>query len=162
MTNFVVTGVLWSAASVGLRRALRGPGSVWAPRLVLVFGAALAAGGAFRMDAAFGFPPGTPQGTPPEVTWHGAIHGIVFPVGFAALVAACFVFARRFATLGRPGWRWASVIAGPAALLLAAWPSAGDPDGRFLPLWIGVVVAMGWLSAVIGDARRHQQQPHKR
>ena len=153
MGNFVTVGAMLAAAGVAVRHTLDGPGSVWGPRLLMVFGVALAAAGIFPMDPAFGFPPGTPAGMPSATSVHGVVHGLAFLVGFGALVAACFVFARRYKTLGRPAWRWFSIVAGPASLVLAAVPNAGDPGGRFLPLWLAVTIAFAWSSSVINDIR---------
>ncbi len=154
--NFVGAGVLFLAAGIALRRTLHGPGSVWGPRLLTVFGAALAAAGVFQMDPGFGFPPGTPAGEPAEISWHGAVHGFAFFVGFGALVAACFVFSRRYRVLGRPALRWCSIVVGPASLILASMPNVGDPEGRFLPLWLAVAVALAWASSVVNDTRAQE------
>jgi hypothetical protein len=159
ITNFVVTGVLFTGAAVGLRRVMRGgpgavspaggPGAVWAPRLIGVFGLGLVAGGVFVADPAFEFPPGTPPGTPEQLSWHGIMHGFAPLVAFLALVVACFVFARRFARQGRRGWSAYSLITGLVVLPLSAWPNlGGDPEGRFLPLWAALVVGLAWASAM--------------
>lgn len=153
IVNFIVVGAMLVAAGVAVRHTLNGPGSVWGPRLLMVFGVSLAAAGIFPMDPAFGFPPGTPPGMPSATSLDGVAHGLAFFVGFGALVAACFVFARRYNTLDRPAWRWFSIVAGPASVVLAAVPNAGDPEGRFLPLWLAVTVAFAWSSSVIIDTR---------
>ena len=153
MANFVIVGAMLAAAGVAVGHTLDGPGSVWGPRLLMVFGVALAAAGIFPMDPGFGFPPGTPPGTPSAISVHGVVHGLAFFVGFGALVAACFVFSRRYNALHRPVWRWFSIVAGPASLVLAAVPNAGNPEGRFLPLWLAVTVAFAWSSSVINDMR---------
>ena len=154
--NFVLVGAMLAAAGVAVGHTLDGPGSVWGPRLLMVFGVALAAAGIFPMDAAFGFPPGTPAGMPSATSLHGVVHGLAFFVGFGALVAACFAFARRYNALDRPAWRWFSIVAGPASLVLAAVPNAGDSEGRFLPLWLAVTVAFAWSSSVINDTRSQE------
>lgn len=156
IATFVVVGTMIAAAGVAGRATLAGPGAVWGPRLLTVFGVALVAAGVFPMDPAFGFPPGTPSGVPDEISWHGVLHGIAFPVGFGSLVAACFVFAWRYKAQGRSAWRWISIVAGPVSLVLASAPNAGDPDGRFLPLWLAVTVAFAWCSAVMNDMRTQE------
>lgn len=46
ITNFVLSGLLFVAAAVGLRRTLRsGPGRTWGPILMGVFGVSLVWGG---------------------------------------------------------------------------------------------------------------------
>lgn len=74
ITNFVVAGLLFIASAVGMRRILRsGPGRAWGPWLIGIFGAGLIAGGVFVADPAFGFPPGTPEGAPATLSWHGML-----------------------------------------------------------------------------------------
>jgi hypothetical protein len=153
--TFVIAGVLFVIGAVGLRRSLAPTGPRWAPRCIGIFGLALAAGGIFVMDPAFGFPPGTPNGVGDDVSWHAAMHGILFPLGFAAILVTCFVMAHRYAEQGRRLARWTSMAVGPLALVLASWPNLGGaPDGRFLPMWAGVAIAFIWLSAVLADAAR--------
>jgi len=154
--TFIVSGLFFVIGAVGLRRSLPPAETRWAPRGIGIFGVALAAGGIFVMDPAFGFPPGTPAGVGDEVSWHAATHGVLFPLGFATILGTCFVMANRYARQGRRLARWTSMIAGPVALVLASWPNlGGEPDGRFLPMWAGVVIAFGWLSAVLADAARN-------
>jgi Protein of unknown function (DUF998) len=120
-----------------------------------VFGCALIAAGAFRMDPAFGFPPGTPAGAAAGVSWHAAVHGLLFPLGFGAIVAGCVVMAGRFGRQHRRGWQRYCIATAPVSLALCMWPNlAARPDGRFLPMWIGIAVAFAWTSAVIADIRR--------
>lgn len=160
--TFVMAGLGYFIGSLGLARALAPAGVRWAPRCIAVFGTALVAGGIFIMDPAFGFPPGTPDGVGDTVTWHAALHGVLFPLGFAAILISCFLMARHYARAGRRDAQWASIAAGPVALILASWPNlGGSPDGRFLPMWLGVAVAFGWTSAVLADAARARspQQP---
>ena len=67
VTNFVVTGALYVACAVGLRRALRpGSGGTWGPRLVGALGVGLVCAGLFVTDAGAGYPPGHPLGHPPR------------------------------------------------------------------------------------------------
>jgi hypothetical protein len=149
ITNFIVAGVLFVAAAVGFRRVLApGPGSRWLPRLTAVFGAGLIAAGVFVADPAFGFPPGTPPGAPEQVTWHGAVHGVAPAAAFLALTVAAFGFARRFVWQRRRGWAAYSLATGVVVLPLSMWPNlGGDPEGRFLPLWVALVVGTAWMSA---------------
>lgn len=150
IANFVSAGVLFIACAVGIRRVLDGGrGGTWAPRLIGVFGASLIAGGVFLSDPAFGFPPGTPPGTPEQLTWHGIAHGVAPAVGFLSLIAASFVFARRYSRLGERGWSVVCVVIGVVVLALSAWPNlGGDPEGRFGPLWVALVLGFGWASTM--------------
>jgi hypothetical protein len=152
--TFIVSGLLLVAGSVGLRLALHGPGAVWGPRLIATFGVALVAGGLFPMDPAFGFPPGTAAGPPATISWYGLVHGAVFSVGFGSLVAASVVFSRRYRHDGATVRSWASLACGASSLALAASPNVGDPEGRFVLLWLAVAVGMGWIVATFGDVQR--------
>ncbi len=149
-----LAGLLFVLCAVGMRRALHpGRAGTWGPWLLGAFGGSLIVGGIFVADPAFGFPPGTPEGAPDAMTWHGVLHAIAPAVGLNALVAACFVLARRFAGLGERAWMKLSLATGVTVLALSAWPNLGDPEGRFLPLWIAVVLGFGWASAVAARLR---------
>jgi len=146
IANFVLTGLLFVAASVGMRRALRSRGraSTWGPRLIGAFGVALIAGGVFVADAGLGFPAGTPEGVPDEFSWHGIVHAVAPVVGFLGLTLACFVFARRSVALKQKGWATFSVATGIAIQALGAIPNV---NGNFIPLWAAMVLGFGWASA---------------
>ena len=141
MTLFVATGVLLFAGAIGIRRALRGGRA-----------------GLFTADPAFGFPPGTPADAN-AVSWHGLLHFVCGGVGFIALIAACFVFARRFAALGQRGWAWYSVVTG--ALFFAAFfgIAAGSGQGEAtvaivnVVFFVAAVLAWAWVSAVAARLR---------
>lgn len=146
ITNFILTGLMVIAAAVGLHRAL--PGTPWVGRLIALYGASLIAAGVLRADPALGFPAGTPDG-PGTVSWHGIGHLAAGAVGFFAVIAACFVAARRFARDGQRGWAVYSRISG--ALFLAGF--VGIASGNTAPaLTLGFVAAVliiwTWLAAV--------------
>ncbi|MGQ0549176.1 MAG: DUF998 domain-containing protein [Armatimonadota bacterium] len=146
IANFVVGGMLFFASAVGMRRALHpGPGRKWGPWLIGAFGVSLVAGGVFLADPAFGFPPGTPEGAPAQLSWHGIVHGVAPIVGFLSLIAACFVFARRFASRGQRGWAAYCTATGAVVLALSVWPSF---SGDFVPLWVALVLGFGWPSVM--------------
>lgn len=147
ITTFAVTGLMSIAAAVGMHRAL-GSGYTWGPRLVGLWGVGLLAAAAFRADPMDGFPIGTPEGVGP-VSWHGALHMVAAAVGFLGLVAACFVFARRFATRAERGWAAFSVITG--AVFLAAFAGLASGSGNpaaVVAFWGAVVLAWAWVSAL--------------
>lgn len=145
ITNFVVAGLLSVSVAIGLRRALHGVrAGTWGPPLVGLFGISLIAAGIFTTDPALGFPPGSPNELPTTFSWHAQVHNIVSPLAFAALTAACFVFARRFAGLKRWGWVAYSVLTGLLIPLLSLWPSYGGAGVR---LFAATVLAFGWLTA---------------
>jgi hypothetical protein len=158
--TFVVSGLLLARGGWGLRGLGFGR---WVPRLLVVLGTSLAAAGVFRMDPAFGFPPGTPPGIGASVSWHAAIHGVLFPIGFLALVGAAVIAGRRYAKEGRAGMFWVTCLAAGSSLTLSLWPNlAGNPDGRFGPMWVGVTIGYAWTSLLFADVIRSRRKTHVR
>ncbi len=102
ISNFVVAGLLNIAFSIGVRRAAP-PGrlTAWASTLLTVYGVGLVAGGAFVPDPALGFPPGTPDEIPDEMSWHATLHAVGPALAFLALISASLVLARWFGLQGR-------------------------------------------------------------
>ncbi len=150
MTLLAVTGLMTIAGAAGLRRALPpGPGGTWGPRLVAGYGAGLIAAGLLTADPMNGFPAGTPAGPPGQLSWHGMGHLASGAAGFACLVAACFVLARRFRAGGRPGWSAYSRITGVVFLAgFAAIASGPGSPAVVLAFWLAVAAAWMWVSAV--------------
>ena len=149
IVTFVITGAMTIAAAAGVRRAL-GPGrlSAWASGLLGVFGAGLMVAGIFRADPSDGFPPGTPPGMR-EVSWHGLAHLTVAGIGFACLVAACFVLGTWFARNRLTSWAWFSRITGVVfAGSFMALSSGSGGATTILAFTAAVVLVWAWLSAV--------------
>ena len=155
ISNLVASGLLTVLSAVGLWRTLHpGRAGTWGPILLGIYGSGLVAAGAFRADPAYGFPRGTPDG-PGTVSWHGLLHFTCGGIGFIALIAACVVFARRFAALGRRGWAAYSVTTG--VLFFAAF--AGIASGWQLAainIGFGLAVVLGWtwIALLAADVRR--------
>jgi len=149
IANLVLTGLLVIAFAVGMSRILRtGLGRVWGARLLGVYGAGLIGAGFFIADPAFGFPPGIPADAH-TISWHGLLHFVFGGVGFLALIAACFVLARRFASQGQRGWAVYSRATG--VIFFAAFVGIAAGSGQswsVLGFWIGVIVAWAWVSAL--------------
>jgi hypothetical protein len=145
VANFLLSGALYLAAAVGLRRVLRGGrGGTWAPRLLGAFGGSLIWAGVFPADPYHGFPAGTPADAT-ATSWHGLLHNLAPAVGFLALVVAFLVLARRFRADGRRGW--AAGSAAVAVLLLA--PDLFLAQDYFTAVLAGAaVLGWGWASAV--------------
>jgi hypothetical protein len=149
IANFVVSGLMAVAFAAGLGRALRGGrGRRWAPLLAGAYGVGLVCAGLFRADPAYGFPVGTPAG-PGPVSWHGLLHLVSAGIGFAGLIAACFVVGARFAADGRRGWAWYS--RGTGAAFAAGFVAVAGGSGRpalTVAFILAVVAAWAWMSAV--------------
>jgi len=149
IANFVVSGLLFMAAAVGMWRALHGGrGGTWGPLLVGAFGAGTVGGGVFLVDPAYGFPAGAPAGRPEVISWHGNVHGAAFAVGMLSLTAAFIVFARRSASRKERGFAWYSAATAVAFLALSVRGLAGA-DFRF----VAVAVVLGWGWTAILAAR---------
>ncbi len=153
VVNFLVCGTLMVAFAIGLHFALRGRrGSIGAPILLGLFGAALLVAGIFVTDPALGYPVGAAQ----VHTAHGMIHGLAGLAAFSLLPASAFVMAWHFAS--KPGSRrWVVYSAGIGILLVACfiasttvsvldergvWPNA--PTG-FLQR-IAIIGGWTWIS----------------
>jgi Protein of unknown function (DUF998) len=150
ITNFVVTGVLYLACAIGLRRALQpGQGATWGPRLVGALGVGLIVAGVFVSDAGAGYPPGAPAGAPPKISWHGMLHEAGFVVATLGMIIGCLVFARRFAALRQPVWVAASIATPVAVLGLIFWP---DLDSLSVRLVIASGILFGYVAAIAARA----------
>jgi hypothetical membrane protein len=146
ITNFVVAGALTILGATALRRALP---SKWLPRLVAANGAGMLAAGIFVMDAADGFPAGTPYGMPATLHWHSYGHMAAGTIAFTASIAACYVLARHFSRAGQRAAAVASFVAGTALLAGNLWAMSGGVAGS-LTLAIGAITATLWVSGVAG------------
>ncbi|MEU8378399.1 DUF998 domain-containing protein [Streptosporangium sp. NPDC048865] len=155
VANFVVTGLLMLVFAVGLRRDLPASGrrSTWGPLLIGLYAIGLVGAGVFPTDPVSGYPPGSPATG--EQSWQGRLHDLPFSLlVFAALAAACFVFARRFAGWGEPGWAVYSLVSG--LVFLVAFVLAGmgfsQTEGfvEFGGLFqrISITVGFCWVSAL--------------
>ena len=149
IVNFVLTGLMVVAAAIGVRRAIAGErGGTWGPILLGGYGVGLIAAGAFVADPAFGFPAGAPAGAAP-MSWHGTAHVFSGAIGFVALIAACFVFARRFAATGRRGWAVYSAVTG--ILFAAGFVGIATGSGSVpttLAFTAAVLIAWAWVAAL--------------
>ncbi len=149
ITNLVLTGLLVVAFACGVRQAFTaGRGRTWGPILLGIYGAGLIGAGFFIADPAFGFPPGT-EASAHTISWHGLLHFLCGGIGFLALIAACFVLARRFASQRQRGWAAYSLASG--AIFFAAFVGIATGSGQswsVIGFWIGVVVAWAWVWAL--------------
>jgi hypothetical protein len=149
IANFIVSGGLVVLGAAGLRRALYpSRASTWGPLLLGLYGAGLIGAGVFVADPANGFPPGTPEDYR-SVSGRSAIHFICGALGFFGLIAACFVFTRRFLSLRQWGWALYSFATG--AIFMATFFGIASGSGAawiVLALYAAVVLAWIWISAI--------------
>ncbi|GAB2941147.1 DUF998 domain-containing protein [Micromonospora polyrhachis] len=139
VTSFVLCGGLITASALGLGQAT---GSLWLAIAVAVFGLALVASGVFPMDPMRGYPPGTPDETPSELSWRHHVHDGAGIVVFAALPTAAIVAV--FALDGEV-WRWYSGFTAVAAtLLFVGFGQAWEQDSPRTGLIQRVAIIVGW------------------
>ncbi len=161
VANFLVCGVLTVLFAIGLRRSLRpGPGALFGPLLVAVWGVGLIGAGIFVTDPVSGYPAGTPAKHTAYST-AGFMHDIVFSLpAFAGMTAAMFVFGYAFFRRRSPIWAVYSLLSGIAFLVLFFMSGAGfgqepglvDTAGLWQRLCVGV--AWLWLFALAVRQRR--------
>lgn len=155
----VLTGLMTIAAAVGMARSLRvlggGPGTVWGPRLIGLYGLGLVGAGVFVADPMNGFPPGTPDGPPVAVTVGGIGHLVLAGLGFLGLVAGALVLARHHAATGRAGMAWLSRITGVLFLVAFAGLASGSASPVVvLGFWVALLLAWTWLAVTSLDLYR--------
>ena len=164
-SSFIITGLLLATFAVGLRRSWSaGVGTVWVPRLLGIVGVGLVADGVFATDPEFGYPPGTPEGLPAVITWHGAVHYVAGAAVFGSLAAACVIVAIRAASGGRH--RFAIISAVSPVIMIGAWllsfviAAIGGPAVGGALQRVSIVVGLSWLAmfavtvlATAGDRR---------
>ena len=139
---FLLTGLLFVACAVGMRKVMRGSrGGTWGPILIAVLGVGLMFAAFFRADPGLGFPPGTPANAN-TLSWHGMGHLIVGTIAFIALIAVCFVFARRFASQRQYGWSIYSAVTGVLFFVSLAGLSTGH-------LWMNSAFVFTTLNALV-------------
>ena len=157
MVNLILTGAMTVVGAIGVRRAMGrpAPGGVWAPRLLAGYGVALIGAGIFRADPAHGFPPGASTVDASQVSWHGTLHLLAGSIGFACLIAACFVIARSY---NRREHHRAAVVSRAVGVVFAV-AFAGIATGAAstvinLSFTAAVIASYAWLTAVAADLYR--------
>lgn len=157
IANFVVTGVLYLACSVGMWRVLHpGRSGTWGPLLVGALGTGLIMAGVFVTDAGAGFPPGAPAGTP-ETSWHGFLHGVGAVLAIDGMIIGALVFARRFAALKQWGWVTVCVATAVATLAIGSWP---DMDSVSVRLVLASAIVFAFVAALAARLMRGLPDAH--
>ena len=149
MTNFLLSGGLVLMGAVGMRRWLRsGKGATWGPLLIGIYGLGLIGAGVFAADPANGFPPGTPMAST-GISTSGMLHFVFGGIGFYALIAACIVFARRFAIQPRYAWVVYSAFTALFFFLAFAAIASGSKSAlTMLVFYAAVAWIWGWHAAL--------------
>jgi hypothetical protein len=157
MANYLLTGLMLVAFSVGLRRAIRpGLADRWAPALVGVFGAGMAAAGIFTADSYGDFPFLPTLDGAQGTSGPGLLHFAALCVGSAAVAAACFALARKFAVDGATWLARFSAVTAVVVLVgllpsIATFPGNAVNNVRFT---LVVVFVLGWIATVAAHLHR--------
>ncbi len=153
IANFIIAGLLALACAIGMRRAFAGSkGGTWGPLLIAACGLGLILAGTFHPDAGYSFPPGAPAGMVLPMSGHAIVHYVAFAIIFIPLIAACFVFFRRFRALGQHGWSIYSVATG---IVIPVFIAVGFTTNTIPAITVTAAIALGWVSAVA--ARLHAE-----
>ncbi len=145
ISNFILTGLFVIAGGVGINKVLKGKsGGTWGPLMLGLYGLGLVAAGLFKADPMGGFPPDSP--TMNVVTTSGLMHLIVGSIGFIGLIAACFIFARKFYKDKDQTWANYSLATGIIFFLAFAGIASGSQPGSPLltPVTLGFYFAVAW------------------
>jgi hypothetical protein len=141
VANFLQLGVGMFAFAVGVGQRLN---DLLGAGLMAIFGLGAIIAGVFRMDPMRGYPPGTPGGTPAELTRRHQVHDAAGPVMFLVICGACLAVARQ---LEGP-WRLYTVLTGVAGLVLTVSTAvAWQKDAKYTGLVqrVLIVVYCSWI-----------------
>lgn len=150
--NFLMVGLLLFAFAIGLRRALRASrGVAWGPLLIGLAGIGLFGAGIFTSDPVYGYPPSAPL-VLAQYSAHGHLHDLFSLLLFVGLPTACFVFCRRFATVGERGWAVYSILTGLGMLVTFVLAGMGFTQNPSLVHFAGVfqrlsiIIGLTWIA----------------
>ena len=154
VANFLVAGVLCTAAAAGLARAPHGLRTRLGPLLVGAVGVGFLGSGAFVTDPVSGYPPGTPDMLLEHSSTETALHDLFALPVFLGLPAAALVYGWAFRRAGERGWAAYSTASGlamiPAFVLASAGfaqvPAVVAVAGLCQRLVVGIGLA--WLTAM--------------
>ena len=154
IANFLISGILVIAGAFGLRKILKGSrAGTWGPLLLGVYGLGLIGAAIFIADPGNGFPPGVTA--PKTISTSGLLHFVFGGVGFYALIAAGFVFARRFRGLKQNGWAAYCIITAVGFLLSFGLIASGSKSSAILlQFYFAVLWVWIWHTLLYLNIRR--------
>lgn len=160
MANFILTGVLGLAFAIGLWRNLHGQkAGTWGPILLGVFGIAFLLAGVFHPDPQLGYPVGAPMGVPAPQTSASTIHSLAFSILALAIIAAGFVFARRFIAEGKRSLGIYSLINSLAIITFVMLGGVSMESGNGgIYLFGAAVTISSWVSVIAYQLYRNQNK----
>jgi hypothetical protein len=136
--NFAITGLLFMLASRPLGPAMGSRAGRWARGLAIGLGAGMVTAGLFAPDPSFGYPPGTPEGGPAELSSAGVMHGLAFAV---AMLSWCTLLAITGRWLRRSGQTRLGTAAVVTAAALLAVPATSGTSFATVLLYVIVTTA---------------------
>ncbi|GHC90447.1 hypothetical protein GCM10007079_36750 [Nocardiopsis terrae] len=144
-TNFIVCGLLVTAGAGAVPAVFD---SLLLAGAVGALGLALVASGGFAMDPMRGYPPGTPDRAPEELSRSHRIHDAAGAVVFTLLPGTALVAAF---VLADPAWKWASgIVCAAAAVGAGVFGQAWENDSRYAGLVQRATILLGlvWLGVL--------------
>jgi hypothetical protein len=138
--NYLLVGLLYAAAGVGLRRRLLGTAGRVARLLAGALAAGLIVAGLFPPPPSFGYPVGAPAGPPAEMSTTAILHAVGFITGVLSFTVLQFVLGRWWWRHGQRGWAVVALVTGVALLSVPA--TSGFAFGT---VWLYVVVSTAYL-----------------
>lgn len=139
-TNFIVCGSAITTGAIALSRPLD---TAVLALVLMLFGASLVASGVFPMDAMRGYPPGTPDGTPTEVSTRHKLHDSAGAVVFGSLPIAAVIAV---VVVPETAWKWYSAVTAAAlAAGAVAFSQAWERDSAHVGLIQRTTIIIGWV-----------------
>lgn len=137
--NFVVCGLLITVSARGIEFATS---SGWLSGTIGVFGLGLVASGVFPMDPVRGYPPGTPDGTPSDVSRGHRLHDLAGFVVFGLLPLATASAAFTLDSTSFVLYSGATALA--TAIGFVVFGAALEQDHPRAGLIQRIVIVIGW------------------
>ncbi|MBS3940538.1 MAG: DUF998 domain-containing protein [Actinobacteria bacterium] len=138
-SNFVVCGLLVTAAASGIRLATD---AVVLPASVAVFGVALVLSGVFPMDPMRAYPPGTPDQDPTGFTTRHKMHDLAGMVVFGSMPVMAVAAALTLPSTPMRAYSAAAAVA--TAVLAVAFSTAWERDLSWTGLVQRTAIVAGW------------------
>ena len=143
--NFVLSGLMVLAATVGFTRALGAKSRAFRWSLA-GYGLGMLMAAIFPADPVDGFPPGTPMGMPTSISTTGLMHFVAGALTFLMLgisgLAAAWTMMRR----GRTPLALLSLFSG-LSVFIGFFGGIASPIG-VAGIWFAVVVGWAWLAVL--------------
>ncbi len=152
--NFIVSGILILAFSLGMDRAIRNSEKMrWAPRLIALVGMGLVGAGICTSDPIYGYPMNLPLRLS-QFTIHGHLHDFFSIFVFICQPLTCFKFGRLFASRNKNAWASYCYINGIAMLVIFALAGAAFKQTPVILEWAGlfqrlcIILGGIWMSSI--------------